>query len=243
MYQKDNAYLKRKNALGSHSLTLCCHAGINYCTYMFLVPDLLAHMTAPPGIVTTHPWFSFISLYNKIASKFLQCGGHQANLWYREDVADTVPVSRELIVLLVRDTKQVVKDFLLLLFTYSWETHTQRQRQTEGEAGSLQGVQMWDSIPGPGDHTQSRRQMLTHWATQVPPLGYFCLSFTNEETQAGVSGIGHMACGRARIGIDRICWYLTPGCFSITSQLWSESLTFSSDKRSRKIKASDYISI
>ena len=32
----------------------------------------------------------------------------------------------------------------------------------------LTGSLMWDTIPGPWGHTLSRRQMLNHWATQMP---------------------------------------------------------------------------
>ena len=57
--------------------------------------------------------------------------------------------------------------FVKILFIYSWDTHTERQRdrQREKQAPSL----MWDLIPGLQDHNQDpQRQMLNHWVTQVP---------------------------------------------------------------------------
>ena len=37
-----------------------------------------------------------------------------------------------------------------------------------GRSRLTAGIPMWDSIPGPQDHNLSWRQMLNHWATQVP---------------------------------------------------------------------------
>ena len=44
--------------------------------------------------------------------------------------------------------------FLKILFIYLLMRDTEREAETqaEGEAGSLQGAQMWDLIPGPRDH-------------------------------------------------------------------------------------------
>ena len=45
---------------------------------------------------------------------------------------------------------------------YSFTRDTQREAETQakGEVGFLWGSPMWDSIPGPRDHTLSQRQML-----------------------------------------------------------------------------------
>ena len=49
-----------------------------------------------------------------------------------------------------------------ILFIYSWETHTERQKHRQRDK------QTQDSISGPWDHDLSQRQMLNYWATQVP---------------------------------------------------------------------------
>ena len=52
--------------------------------------------------------------------------------------------------------------FFLFFKIYLFMRDTERGIDTEGEADSLQG---------PRDHTLSQRQMLNHWATQVPHWG------------------------------------------------------------------------
>ena len=49
--------------------------------------------------------------------------------------------------------------------TTKMERQREREKQTHCWAGSL----MWDLIPGPQDYDLCQRQMLNHWATQVPP--------------------------------------------------------------------------
>ena len=67
--------------------------------------------------------------------------------------------------------------FLLLLFLkiylFVHERYTEAETQAEGEAGSQWGARWQDWIPGPQDHNLSQRQMLNHWATQVPLLVSF----------------------------------------------------------------------
>ena len=58
--------------------------------------------------------------------------------------------------------------FLNIFFIYSWKTERKSETQAEGEAGSLFFSSMSDSIPGLQDHALSQRQLLNHWATQVP---------------------------------------------------------------------------
>ena len=54
--------------------------------------------------------------------------------------------------------------FLKILFIHERE----RGRDTDRGRSSLPaGSPLWDSIPGPRDHTLSRRQVLNRWATQV----------------------------------------------------------------------------
>ena len=49
------------------------------------------------------------------------------------------------------------------------ERHKERGRDLgRGEADSLTGETDAGLIPGPQDHNLSQRQMLNHWATQVP---------------------------------------------------------------------------
>ena len=57
--------------------------------------------------------------------------------------------------------------FFKILFIYSWEIETGRDIG-RGRSRLPSGSPMWDSIPGPRDHGLSQRQMLNHWATQVP---------------------------------------------------------------------------
>ena len=46
---------------------------------------------------------------------------------------------------------------------------TERGRDTgRGRSRISAGSLTWDSISGPQDHTLSQRQMLNHWATQIP---------------------------------------------------------------------------
>ena len=42
------------------------------------------------------------------------------------------------------------------------DTHREVETQADGEAGSLQGSPMWDSIPALQDHALSQRQTLNH---------------------------------------------------------------------------------
>ena len=71
----------------------------------------------------------------------------------------------------------VRKDFFFfflknILFIHSWETQRERGRDTgRGRSRLPVGSSMWDSIPGPWDHTMSRRQMLYHGAPQCPEEG------------------------------------------------------------------------
>ena len=63
--------------------------------------------------------------------------------------------------------------FFKVSFIYSWER--QRGRDTGwGRSRLPAGSLMRYSIPGPRDHDLSQRQMLNHWATQVP---LSCLSW------------------------------------------------------------------
>ena len=59
----------------------------------------------------------------------------------------------------------------MFLFIYSWEIQRERQRHRQKKKQAPAGSLMWDSIPGPQDHNLSQRQMLNHWATQVPQRG------------------------------------------------------------------------
>ena len=68
--------------------------------------------------------------------------------------------------------------FFLRLFIYSRET-TERSRgidrgRNRFPAWSL----MWDLIPGPQFHNLSRRQMLNHRTTKVPPKVFFIVNYT-----------------------------------------------------------------
>ena len=57
--------------------------------------------------------------------------------------------------------------FTFYLFIH--ESHRERGRDiSRGRSRLPVGSLMWDSIPGPRDHSLNRRQMLNHWATQVP---------------------------------------------------------------------------
>ena len=58
--------------------------------------------------------------------------------------------------------------FLKILFIYSWETQRKRQRHNRGRSRLPVESLIHNSIPGPQDHELSQRQMLNHWATQVP---------------------------------------------------------------------------
>ena len=60
------------------------------------------------------------------------------------------------------------KDFIYLFMRDPKEIET----QAEGEAGSLGGSPMQNSIPGPWDYPLSRRQMLNHWATQASLIAW-----------------------------------------------------------------------
>ena len=54
-------------------------------------------------------------------------------------------------------------------YLFIHERHRERGRDTgRGRTRLPAGNLMQDWIPGPRGHTQSRRQMLNHWATQVP---------------------------------------------------------------------------
>ena len=53
------------------------------------------------------------------------------------------------------------------MYLFMRESEKEAETQAEKEAGSL-GEPMCDSIPGPQDHDLSQRQILNHWATQVP---------------------------------------------------------------------------
>ena len=59
--------------------------------------------------------------------------------------------------------------FKYVIYLFMRDTQREAEMQVEGGAGSLQGAQCGDSIPGPRGHDLSQRQMLNHWATQVPP--------------------------------------------------------------------------
>ena len=56
------------------------------------------------------------------------------------------------------------------------ESVRQRHRQREKQV-SCAGSLMQNSIPGPWDHDPSQRQMLNHWATQVPLAKTFHLPY------------------------------------------------------------------
>ena len=59
--------------------------------------------------------------------------------------------------------------FFKILFVYSWETHIERGRDTgRGRSRLPVGILVWDLILGTSDHDLSQRQMLNHWAIQVP---------------------------------------------------------------------------
>ena len=59
--------------------------------------------------------------------------------------------------------------FLEILFVYSWETQKERGRDTgRGKSRLNAGSPTWDSNPRLRDHDLIQRQMLNHWATQVP---------------------------------------------------------------------------
>ena len=55
------------------------------------------------------------------------------------------------------------------LFIYSWEKPRKRHKDIgRGRSRLPAGSPMGNSIPGPRDHDLGQRQMLNHWATQVP---------------------------------------------------------------------------
>ena len=60
-------------------------------------------------------------------------------------------------------TLRAVSSVFVILRFYLFVRDTERQTQAEGEAGSMQGSLMWDSIP-----RLSQRQLLNRGATQVP---------------------------------------------------------------------------
>ena len=67
--------------------------------------------------------------------------------------------------------------FFFLNFIYLFMRDTQRGRDIgRGRSRLPSGSLMWDWIPGPRDHDLSQRQMLNHWATQMPciPRNFFC---------------------------------------------------------------------
>ena len=70
----------------------------------------------------------------------------------------------------------LVEIILELKFIFYWfylfihERHRERQRSRDTGRGKIRlhvGNPIWDSMPGPQDHTLSQRQTLNHWATQV----------------------------------------------------------------------------
>ena len=64
---------------------------------------------------------------------------------------------------------QTIKLFFFKDFIYSWVTQRERGRDTgRGRSRLPAGNPMLDLIPQPWDHDLSQRQMLNHWATQVP---------------------------------------------------------------------------
>ena len=55
------------------------------------------------------------------------------------------------------------------IHSFIHEKHTERGRDTGRGGNRLPAANpMWDLIQGPRDHNLSQRQMLNHWATQVP---------------------------------------------------------------------------
>ena len=59
--------------------------------------------------------------------------------------------------------------FFLRFYLFIHERHPERGRDIgRGRSRLPTGSPMRDSIPGPQDHDLSQRQMLNHWATQVP---------------------------------------------------------------------------
>ena len=65
------------------------------------------------------------------------------------------------------------------LYLFVRDTQREAETQAEGEAGSMQGAGCRTPIPGLQDHTQSQRQTLNHWATQVSLLSYLQQGYFN----------------------------------------------------------------
>ena len=59
------------------------------------------------------------------------------------------------------------------LFIHERDRERERQRQRQREKQLPTGSLIWDSIPGLRNHDLNQRQMLSHWATQVPVLFNF----------------------------------------------------------------------
>ena len=83
--------------------------------------------------------------------------GLNSGLWHQESHA-----------LLTEPIRCPQNIFVLYIFFrfYLFMRDTQRQRQAEGEAGSMQGT-WWGTRSQDQDHALSQRQMLNDWATQA----------------------------------------------------------------------------
>ena len=78
----------------------------------------------------------------------------------------------------------------MYLFIYSLKRHRLRGRDTgRGRNSLLVGSLIRDLIPGPQDHDLSQRQMLNHWATQVPPYDTLDGSKGPTDTAKGVTAL------------------------------------------------------
>ena len=73
----------------------------------------------------------------------------------------------------------IFKNYLFIETKIQREEHEQQKRRRGEKQSRFSGdwvrSQTWDSIPGPQDHDLTQRQMLNHWAIQVPL--FFVISY------------------------------------------------------------------